>query len=122
MDTIRHHFSNLLQKYHRRNQGGQGAWAPPIKIPPMIKNYDNIAWRCLVAFFFSVITHITVINKNTNDDEGAPGPLNNNQGTPRPQTDNQGAPNWQPGAPWDLNFPGILTDNLEAPSPYITTS
>ena len=32
------------------------------------------------SFFFSVITHITVINSNINDDKGAPGPLTNNQG------------------------------------------
>ena len=45
--------------------GGPGGRAPPpIKIPLTTKSYDNIAWRCLVAvFFFSVITHITVINK-----------------------------------------------------------
>ena len=72
--------------------------------------------------FFSVITHLTVINEITNDDEGAPGPLNNNQGASGPLTDNQGAtrpliplglylttrgpraPNWRPrgtGAPTD---------------------
>ena len=69
--------------------------------------------------FFSVITHITVINNNINDDEEAPGPLINNQGAPEPLTDkqgisgpliynqgapepltdNQGAPNRQPGGP-----------------------
>ena len=47
---------------------------PPIEIPPMIKNYDNIAYRCLV-----VVT----------DNKGAPGPL----------TNNQGAPSKQPGGP-----------------------
>ena len=34
------------------------------------------------SFFFSVITHITVINNNINDDKGVPGPLTNNQGAP----------------------------------------
>ena len=53
-----------------------------------------------VFFFFSVITHRTVINNNINDDEGAQGPLTNkqgflglltnNQGVPGPLTDNQG--------------------------------
>ena len=37
------------------------------------------------CIFFSVITHITVIHKNINDNEGAPGPLTNNQGDPGPQ-------------------------------------
>ena len=49
--------------------GAQGARAPPIKIPLTTKSYDNIAWRCLVAVFFSVITHITVINNNINDNK-----------------------------------------------------
>ena len=40
--------------------------------------------------FFSVITHITVIKNNINDNEGAPGPLNNNQGAPGPLTNNWG--------------------------------
>ena len=53
---------------HRRSQGG-GAAPPPIKIPLTTKSYDNIAWRCLVAVFFSVITHITVINNNINDNK-----------------------------------------------------
>ena len=52
--------------------------------------------------FFSVIMDITVINSNTNDDEGAPGPL----------TNNQGAPNQQPRGP-----AGPLTDNQGAPGP-----
>ena len=58
----------------------------------MMKNYDNIAQRCLVAvcFFFSVITRITVINNNINEDEGALGPLTNNHGAPEPLTDKQG--------------------------------
>ena len=46
---------------------GPGPPPPPIKIPLTTKSYDNIAWRCLVAVFFSVITHITVINNNIND-------------------------------------------------------
>ena len=55
--------------------GGEGARAPSIKIRTMMKNYDNIAQRCLVAVnFFSVINHITVINNNINKDEGALGP------------------------------------------------
>ena len=49
--------------------GGQGARAPQIKIPPMIKNYDNIAERCLVA---------------VTDGERALGPLTNNQGAQGP--------------------------------------
>ena len=32
-------------------------WAPPIKIPSMIKNYNNLAKRWLVAFFFSNHPH-----------------------------------------------------------------
>ena len=47
----------------------RGPGPPPIKIPLMTKSYDNIAWRCLVAVFFSVITHITVINNNINDNK-----------------------------------------------------
>ena len=86
--------------------GPRGPGPLTIKIPPMIKNYDNIALRCLIAVLFSVITHITVINNNIHDYEGAPGPLTNNQGAPGPLTDNQealgplnenqGAPNRQP--------------------------
>ena len=49
----------------------------PIKVPSILKNYDNIAKRCLVAVFFSVLTHIIVINTNINDNKGAPGPLTN---------------------------------------------
>ena len=50
-----------------------------------MKNYDNIAQRCLVAVnFFSVINHVTVINNIINKDEGAPGPLTNNQGARGP--------------------------------------
>ena len=62
--------------------GGQGARPspPPIKIPLTTKSYDNIAWRYLVAVFFSVITHITVINNNINDNKWVPGPPANNQG------------------------------------------
>ena len=36
----------------RRSQEGQEARALLIKIPPMMKNYDNIAQRCLFAVFF----------------------------------------------------------------------
>ena len=32
--------------------------------------------------FFSVITHITVINNNINDNKGVPGPPTNNKGAP----------------------------------------
>ena len=32
--------------------------------------------------FFSIITHMTVINNNINDNKGVPGPLTNNQGAP----------------------------------------
>ena len=60
--------------------GGPGGPGPPIKIPLTTKSYDNIAWRCLVAVFFSVITHITVINNNINDNKWVPGPPTNNQG------------------------------------------
>ena len=48
--------------------------------------------------FFSVITHMTVINNNINDNKGVLGPLTNNQGALAnnygalwPLTDNQGA-------------------------------
>ena len=34
--------------------------------------------------FISVITHITMIKNNINDNDGAPGPLNNNQGSRGP--------------------------------------
>ena len=65
------------------------------------------------SFFFSVITHTTLINDNINDNKGVPGPLTNNQGplittrghltdnqgAPRPLTENQGAHNWRPGGP-----------------------
>ena len=55
---------------YRRSQGGaQGARAPPIKIPLTTKSYDNIAGLCLVAVFFSLIAHITVINKTINDNK-----------------------------------------------------
>ena len=47
--------------------GVAGGAAPPIKIPLMIKNYDNIAYWCLVAVVFFVITNLTVINVNIND-------------------------------------------------------
>ena len=51
-------------------RGAQGARPPPpIQIPLTTKSYDNIAWRCLVAVFFSVITHITVINNNIIDNK-----------------------------------------------------
>ena len=54
-----------------RGEGGAGGPDPPpppaIKIPPMIKNYNNLAQQCLVA---------------VTDDKGAPGPLTNNQGAP----------------------------------------
>ena len=66
-------------------RGGQGALAP----------------GCCCFFFFSVITHITVINKNINDNKGVPGLLTNNQGAP---TNN-----------WDALGP--LTDNQVAPGP-----
>ena len=62
-----------LKYDHRRSRGGgggpRGPGPPPIKIPLTTKSYDNIAWRCLVAVFFSVITHITVINNNINDNK-----------------------------------------------------
>ena len=61
-------------------RGGPGGPPPPIKIPLTRKSYDNIAWRCLVAVFFSVIMHITVINNNINDNKWVPGPPTNNQG------------------------------------------
>ena len=53
----------------RRSQvGPKGPALPPVSKYPNDKKYDNIAWRCLVAvfFFFSVITHIIVINNNIN--------------------------------------------------------
>ena len=37
--------------------GGMGPGPPPIKIPLTAKSYDNIAWRCLVAVFFSNYAH-----------------------------------------------------------------
>ena len=52
--------------------------------------------------FISVITHITVINNNINDDKGAPAPLTNKQGAPIYQLGGPGVPNRQPGT---------LTDN-----------
>ena len=52
--------------------------------------------------FFSVITHITVISNNINDDEGAPGPPPSNQGILGSLTNNQGAP-------------GTLTENQGVP-------
>ena len=85
------------------------------------------------CFFFSVITHITVINHNINDNKGVPEPLTNNQGAltnnqealgplpdnqgapepltenqrahkiPWPLTNNQGAANQQPGGPLTNN-------------------
>ena len=44
---------------HRRSQGGGpgGPGPPPIKITLTTKSYDNIAWRCLVAVFFSNYAH-----------------------------------------------------------------
>ena len=51
-------------------RGSKGARPPPIKIPRVIKNYDKLAKRCLVAVFFSNYA-LTVINNNTNDDEKA---------------------------------------------------
>ena len=74
---------------HRRSQG---PGPPPIKIPPMIKNYDNIVQRCLVA---------------VTDDNGAPGSLANNQGALGPPTNDQRTP----GPPTNnQEAPGSLTD------------
>ena len=92
-----------------RSQGvvkAQGARPPPIEMPPMIKNYDNIAKQCLVA---------------VTDDEGAPGPLTNKNGAPGPPTKNQGAPgpltnNQGALGPLTENQ-GALIDNQGAPGP-----
>ena len=64
--------------------------------------------------FFPVITHITVINNNINDNEGVPAPLNTNQGAPNQQPEGR-LPTTR--GPWDPNSPGPLTDNLGAPGP-----
>ena len=92
-------------------RGGRGP-SPPIKIALTIKKlwqHSLAMFRC--SFFFSAITHITVINNNINDNKGLPGPLTNNLGAPTnnygdlgPLTDNQGTL-------------GPLTENQGAPGP-----
>ena len=70
---------------HRRSRRGKGLGT----LPNQATTNDKKLWQHSLemfscSFFFSVITHITVINNNTNDHEGAPGPLNNNQEGPGP--------------------------------------
>ena len=105
-------------------EGGQGARSIPIKIPSMIKKLRQHSLKMFsCSCFFSVITHIAVINNNINDNEGAPGPLTNNQGAPGPITDYQGAvraaPNRQTGGPEpltnDQGGPGPPSNNQGAP-------
>ena len=68
---------------HRRSQGGaQGARA---RAPPnQNTTNDKKLWQHSLAMFscsfFSVITHITVINNNINDNKWVSGPPTNNQG------------------------------------------
>ena len=54
-------------------KGGPGP-PPPIKIPPMIKITTTFGLALFSCSFFSAITHITVINNNIKDNEGAQGP------------------------------------------------
>ena len=45
-------------RIHRRSQWkGPGNPGLPIKIPQTTKSYDNVAWRCLFAVFFSNYAH-----------------------------------------------------------------
>ena len=66
------------------------------------------------CIFFSVITHLTAINNNINNNKGALGPLTNNQGALSPLSDNQGAPSHLMDNQWALR---PLTDNQGAPGP-----
>ena len=67
---------------HRRSQGG----AQRARVPPHhTTTNDKKLWQHSLAmfscsFFFSVITHITVINNTINDNKWVPVPPTNNQG------------------------------------------
>ena len=73
-----------LTSDHRRSQGGRGARgpAPPNQNTTNVKKLFQHSLAMFSCSFFSVITHITVINNNVNDNKGVLGPLTNNQGAP----------------------------------------
>ena len=69
-------------------RGVRGPGPPPIKIPLTTKKLWQHSLAMFSCSFFSVITHITVINNNINDNKWVLGPPSNNQGA---LTNNQGA-------------------------------
>ena len=55
--------SCLFASSHHIGVAKRGGRPSPIKIPPMMKNYDNIAQRCLAAVFFSNYAHNSNLKK-----------------------------------------------------------